>query len=1548
MYRILLTLPGPLISGFIVYFILSSLAVPFRIIFPISVIISALIFGLAKYYSNESVSEQTQYRNTTRETIQNNRKSVSNVFFVCAYFIIIVVAFLSEQSSETFIHWEYATGAQIISLVAAIILSIFAPGYALVTVLDRKHELASLPRFLVAYLLSIFLAGLIGYVTASIGLAVSSVNTLVVLIHLVILAQFVCVKILLDKDFVIPFNIAKVGKALGPIKKNFSEVLVFASLFSLVILSTYYLNNGVLIGDQWYHYGKSQLFLSGKYRDLALSEIEQPPYPPFQHAFLATFFGLSSLPAINAYVALNFLNIMPVFAFYYFFTIWLPDHRKTALLASTLFMLSSGFGWAYLINLTANNPVASPMSALNVISTAAIKTFDITIPNTFVDAGHPDITTGLIIIALPAGFVLLGLIKQNVSSKLKNIALIIPIVILGYLTHDEFGFFLIVGSVILVIFRLNGKNTVFAAMVIALSFLILIDFLSPAKYYKVREFFGIPLVVLYFLFVNSMWALNASNFLRRLKNIFCQSTSLKILRRIIGTRQVRLVLGIGVVSVVSYLYIISFVVWYFQLPTFDIRVNTDGFKIVPWYLYPLRFGITGFVGLCFILSYLFRKFESEVFIFGIMAIIAFFTLLQHEEIRANKYIMVCMASFASLLLFRILSIPRHSIKRPIINGMVLGFFITLSSLSIMMFVGYSALGLETHSSLFEDMLPRRYFPSDSEMDLLNFLRTNININADDNVAIPENETRVYKGFTSKLEGFVGLPLAKIFQSPLTLKESTIEGFYKLLDYSNTRFIVLTRQFASSDNMTDILRFALQNFKKAYEDHKYIVLSVPPLAPPSAEGGDMALIYPSNLDHFDTPLSSSTSMYYNKSFFDLDSSQSSKVNEMAASLKGNETIWSNTIPLNNTNYIESTFRVTDGYRNNQNHSGIVWNDGNNKEYYAFLRPDVISIYTPQEGEFKSAPLIENRENGKWFTLKVVYVNGEINVFLNNTLKLQIPNPSTDFDISKVGIRSFNTVAEFKPLKVGVTSTLNAKSASFGSQYRYNYYYSVSSLALSKLRYDIFAEGDFSAFSKKNVILTSEPVNVDSYLGFAKSGGNVIVFSTDSLTGRFSDLMCLKPYGQTRFDGIAGSSGHHMKILGATREIEIHCSGSTIKSFYLNNGHKVAPFAIEKRYGSGKIIFVNISGYFKSLLNHPDEFLLIGGIVDLIGLPPEKFTKVIRMNSAPIPYFTGNLNMYGKVTINSSSLLLYRNNGMYVQNVSTTGQKSTSNFFYQSPLTQTDFSNTQIRDLKIHGAYDVIINSIGLVYVPLSGLPSNYIQLDLPTGSNMTIKLLKGSKAEFFVGEDDNPQPIRVSYGKIEFKKMRGTMLPSDTTTPIPVLMKTPKVTTNNQTSFQAVRSHYPDNPTKPWADLWPFEVMGKTSVEFDHTISDPNNVKRYVTYFKWIQVDTDSNKPRQPHGKLLEIPWQTIINSSINNKVMVSILAIAIVSTYVSWTTSKLNNSQTKVTTRTGIKARPIFKWPVLVLLFSWQYWILPGLLLKYPWQYLKSFYNLMKSILRFF
>jgi hypothetical protein len=120
-----------------------------------------------------------------------------------------------------------------------------------------------------------------------------------------------------------------------------------------------------------------------------------------------------------------------------------------------------------------------------------------------------------------------------------------------------------------------------------------------------------------------------------------------------------------------------------------------------------------------------------------------------------------------------------------------------------------------------------------------------------------------------------------------------------------------------------------------------------------------------------------------------------------------------------NYIESEFRVLDSQnKSNDNHAGIVWNDGQ-KEWYAFLRSHKISMYNSIEKEFAGNPEA-SRHEGVWYTLRILFLNKSTDVYLNDVLKLQIPRALSDnLGLSKVGIRGDNINAEFKPIKIGRT-------------------------------------------------------------------------------------------------------------------------------------------------------------------------------------------------------------------------------------------------------------------------------------------------------------------------------------------------------------------------------------------------------------------------------------------------------------------------------------------------------------------------------------------------
>ena len=109
-------------------------------------------------------------------------------------------------------------------------------------------------------------------------------------------------------------------------RKILPKVLVVIGLISWVVLTSYYLYNGTIIGDQWFHHGRSLDFISGSLK-LGTFGLDQP-YPPFFSSTLASFFSLSGVPSVNAYVSINFLNFMPILAFYYFFTSWVRGDNK--------------------------------------------------------------------------------------------------------------------------------------------------------------------------------------------------------------------------------------------------------------------------------------------------------------------------------------------------------------------------------------------------------------------------------------------------------------------------------------------------------------------------------------------------------------------------------------------------------------------------------------------------------------------------------------------------------------------------------------------------------------------------------------------------------------------------------------------------------------------------------------------------------------------------------------------------------------------------------------------------------------------------------------------------------------------------------------------------------------------------------------------------------------------------------------------------------------------------------------------------------------------
>ena len=282
---------GAIVSGIAVYLVLSIFFVPFRIVLPASVIISILVGSLTKYYVdpiNEAKKEQSAYpdRQQTNHAGQN-RNLLPPVIFAAAYIALLIIVgifygvnYENPQYNELFQYWQKFSPTDVIKLGSAIALSFFFPGYAIITIISNKknQELRLLPRILLGYILSIGVAGFLVYITSMMGLPISEIKLALILVHVIILALFLqqldiitSTRLLINRWRT---NRISLAESRYKFSQRLPEIVVFGSLLGLVILSTYVLYNGVMVGDQWFHHGRALQFISGDYKAITTSNTD--------------------------------------------------------------------------------------------------------------------------------------------------------------------------------------------------------------------------------------------------------------------------------------------------------------------------------------------------------------------------------------------------------------------------------------------------------------------------------------------------------------------------------------------------------------------------------------------------------------------------------------------------------------------------------------------------------------------------------------------------------------------------------------------------------------------------------------------------------------------------------------------------------------------------------------------------------------------------------------------------------------------------------------------------------------------------------------------------------------------------------------------------------------------------------------------------------------------------------------------------------------------------------------------------------------------------
>ncbi len=1534
-------------TGISIYLVLGYLLVAQKMSIPISIIMAILIFGLTRYYSlsdenNRPLKQKPAPNTLGSENVESIEDSDNKshypffVLFVGLYILLFVIAtFTSKPNLQVFTSWSQIQPTNLIQLATAIMLSFFIPGYAVTHIITKARKINRILKILLAYLFSILITGGVGYIlTLVLDIPSSGSRNFVLGAYLAVLVIFIASHYVnrvtiknrqqTSDQTSHPFN-SYLGHRLRTfVKSNGSELLVFGSLFMLLIVSTNYLFGGITIGDQWFHQGRALLFISGSIKEAALSNAD-PLYPPFQSAVLATLTTLSGLPLVNAYSSIAFLNIIFVFAFYYFLSNWLPKNmQKAKILACTFFAISSGFGWIYLLGLTVTtDPVVSAGSILNTITST--EPFDVFQPTNFLLASHPDFSTGLIYIVLPAGFVLLGLFRDNFN-KFTLLFIVTSISVLGILSHDEFYLFLIVASILPLLFKIKQANYIYFGILLSLSIVYVIDIVNPAKYYTSNYvIFESPLLIVDAIFTGIMWILYVTGKKLRRKSSHLlpipkkSNSNLPWYKSRHYTKR-HFVIGVFIASLVGYIYALSFIVLA-NLSTNDIIHQTAGYGTpynIPWYLYSMKFGITGLLGLVSVLSYLFKQFEREVFVFGIIIVIALLAGPYYDEHRLSKYIMAGMAGFAAIFVYKILETLKDN-NKPVLNRIVIGIIITTASLSSILYIGYNSLILQTED--FVHTLSRRNFPSESEMPLFQTLydKNDVSSKRYNIVSYPNEYSDLEKGLMTKLQAFSGLPADLVNQNPLTLNVSSLDSFFHLLDNSGTKFIVIPRNsINNTQTLTEPIRFAMSHFQHIYEDGKYIVLEVPELSPPSPYSEtDTALVYDNNQDA-ETSLSDGTGsqlLQYNNSTFNFGGEtnyvivQEGNKSERAIlsdydSNKG-ITLWSRDLkPNSGINVVEAGFRIIKENSNRNIDVGLRWKEANN-EYYVSLSKDGLELSkTIGDLKFDNKVLYKNLEIEKkdfaYYSLRLETTQNSTSVFLDNNLRIKIPRVlgNGPEGISKIGISASNSIVEFGAIRTGNLS----KQRHSGVETNYDsYYYPLSILALSNSKYDIFTAKDLSAFSKKNIVIASDPLQLDDntankYLEYLDNGGTVFVMNSHDFKGKFGQLFSIKSTVNDTaiFTSVVGKGNESISVTGLAKRVSASKSpDEEIVSTYKDKENAiVAPFVVVKHFSNGgRLILFNNEAYFKAISKSPGQyFLSLSNITRLSGLDTEK-TVVSESTSAQAKRFLGGLEVSGNITINSSSLRFDDSNNT----IANDSHDIHADRIVISNKTNNEnriLNNVTIKDLRLGGQQETTIKTNGTLSIPHMGSQHEYFKILLSSKPTVIVNLLPGllSYAEIDILNDTSLSTIKLNKNsRISFYNLST----ASSTQSIATIVKSPELNVDGHIGFK--QSNF--DPYFTNNDI-PLNYDGKLHTKFsfvdDYKESNINQtVIKYITYIESTSTEGGMNQEGitlnlpgdiSPYAKShdLPIPLRKSLFSIGNGALILCLVTVTLLASWIAW------------------------------------------------------------------
>lgn len=731
---------------------------------------------------------------------------------ISVIFVNPMQGFFVDWNEITLFNWNRVSAAYMI---------LFAMGYYIFIIFEKKRTISP-SVVILSFFLGSFIISLIIFLKI---IFLEAFNVSFDTNFMTVLCTFF---LLLNSIVVCRRNREPVKRELYTLSLSLNNVILFivTMLCFTAILIPAFNKYPMHSGDQWGQVGKTVRLLKG---DLQRHDFTGHYW---YHLFLASYTTLSGLPPANAFLTLLPIASIICIAFYEVGKVFSYSKRTFVGELSALLSLFLGFGW--IVFILFGGPREMSTTLLNSV---ARKTHDIHYAGIF--GALPLTLSHDVLFGTSAFLTLIFLSFTNSLRKITRIIAIIVVVLFGYLVHAAYIIIFLISYFLYSTFMMiRGRELirireVSLSILIGMTGIILIDFISPYPWYTIRGF-RIPTFISCLLPIGIFLTTLFHVKLLQLKTVVSKFIKIKNAH-----------LRINMCYILLFIYIIM---WIFYVVSFSNYLMS--YTRIRWFIYPMLFGVNGVLTILALILFIYRKMDKYNLSFLMVIILACIMInvvrrlspgfsFGFTENRIIFFFHVSTSILSAMAVEALFESLRNKSVRTIliIKNAKLKHTLSTSSLRVGKTVFFTLIligGMSSTLLKINGWYLARIKVSRSDID--GALKTAQEIHPNSSVIT------VSDYFSTQLLRFVGIqPRIQTFgadQASLFFKPKRIETLYHLFSMSNARFIFLREQDQRIINKRfkdGILSEMLTYFPLRFDANGVIVREIPQVTAPSNSG-----------------------------------------------------------------------------------------------------------------------------------------------------------------------------------------------------------------------------------------------------------------------------------------------------------------------------------------------------------------------------------------------------------------------------------------------------------------------------------------------------------------------------------------------------------------------------------------------------------------------------------------------------------------------------------------------------------------------------------------